>query len=67
MKDYGISYMPELEQILLEPKEPIINNKLDENKINELIDKKLQGLQGIKGEKGETGETPSDEKFNHAY
>ncbi|EAJ5193030.1 hypothetical protein RLQ69_000440 [Campylobacter jejuni] len=63
MKDYGISYMPELEQILLEPKEPIINNKLDENKINELIDKKLQGLQGIKGEKGETGETPSDEKL----
>ncbi|VEG62164.1 Uncharacterised protein [Campylobacter jejuni subsp. doylei] len=51
MKDYGISYMPELEQILLEPKEPIINNKLDENKINELMIKNYKDFQGIKGEK----------------
>ncbi|HEF1370009.1 TPA: hypothetical protein R8R64_000905 [Campylobacter jejuni] len=56
MKDYGISFIPDINQGLIEPSEPITSNKLDEKRVNELIDKKLEGIKGIKGEKGDKGD-----------
>ncbi|MFY0745415.1 hypothetical protein [Campylobacter sp. LH-2024] len=41
MKDYGISYIPNANQSFKEPSEPIVSDKLSIQKVNELIDKKL--------------------------
>ncbi|EDO8875398.1 hypothetical protein GN755_07465, partial [Campylobacter coli] len=41
MKDYGISYIPNANQSSKEPSEPIVSDKLNAQKVNELIDKKL--------------------------
>ncbi|MEQ4447975.1 hypothetical protein ABNO76_10000, partial [Campylobacter coli] len=41
MKDYGISYIPNANQSSKEPSEPIVSDKLSIQKVNELIDKKL--------------------------
>ncbi|EAK9856976.1 hypothetical protein XK07_02370 [Campylobacter lari] len=54
--DYGISYIPEDGQgSLIKPptqKPEVINKEF----IEDLIDKKLEGIEGIKGEKGDTGD-----------
>ncbi|EEA6143954.1 hypothetical protein G3782_001904, partial [Campylobacter coli] len=42
MKDYGISYIPNANQSSKEPSEPIVSDKLNAQKVNELIDKKLK-------------------------
>ncbi|EAJ6180027.1 hypothetical protein APK69_08810, partial [Campylobacter jejuni] len=42
MKDYGISFIPDINQGLIEPSEPIVSDKLNTQKVNELIDKKLK-------------------------
>ncbi|MCH3689589.1 hypothetical protein LZB76_02645 [Campylobacter lari] len=54
--DYGISYIPEDGQgSLIKP--PIQKPEvIDKEFIEDLIDKKLEGIEGIKGEKGDTGE-----------
>ncbi|ELL0365863.1 hypothetical protein Q6T00_001598 [Campylobacter jejuni] len=59
MKDYGISFIPDINQGLVEPNDPITGDKLDE-RINGLIDKKLKGVKGIKGEKGDKGDKGED-------
>lgn len=64
MKDYGISFIPDINQGLIEPSEPITSNKLDEKRVNELIDKKLEGIKGIKGEKGDKGDKGEDANSN---
>ncbi|EAI9042114.1 hypothetical protein CY750_08580 [Campylobacter jejuni] len=56
MKDYGISFIPDINQGSKEPSDPITSNKLDEKRVNELIDKKLEGVKGIKGEKEDKGD-----------
>lgn len=56
MKDYGISFIPEKGENQIPPNNPITSEKLDEKKVNELIDEKLKGLKGIKGDKGDKGE-----------
>ncbi|MBZ7942017.1 hypothetical protein [Campylobacter molothri] len=56
MKDYGISYIPNANQSSKEPSEPIVSDKLNEKRVNELIDRKLEGIKGIKGEKGDKGD-----------
>ncbi|EJH9379448.1 hypothetical protein NF807_001520 [Campylobacter jejuni] len=56
MKDYGISFIPDINQGSKEPNDPITSNKLDEKRVNELIDQRLEGLEGIKGEKGDKGD-----------
>ncbi|EAW0606365.1 hypothetical protein YZ24_05610, partial [Campylobacter lari] len=54
--DYGIFYIPEDGQgSLIKP--PIQKPEvIDKEFIEDLIDKKLEGIEGIKGEKGDTGE-----------
>ncbi|EHZ7377079.1 hypothetical protein QNF75_002013, partial [Campylobacter coli] len=42
MKDYGISFIPDINQGSKEPSEPIVSDKLNAQKVNELIDKKLK-------------------------
>lgn len=44
MKDYGISFIPDINQGSKEPSEPIVSDKLNAQKVNELIDKKLKLL-----------------------
>ncbi|HDV7508705.1 TPA: hypothetical protein RJ362_001182 [Campylobacter jejuni] len=56
MKDYGISFVPEKGENQIPPNNPITSEKLDEKKVNELIDKKLETISTIKGEKGDKGE-----------
>ncbi|WP_038814854.1 hypothetical protein [Campylobacter jejuni] len=56
MKDYGISFIPDINQGLIKPNDPITSDKLDEKRVNELIDQRLEGLEGIKGEKGDKGD-----------
>lgn len=42
MKDYGISFIPDINQGSKELSEPIVSDKLNAQKVNELIDKKLK-------------------------
>ncbi|HIC9225492.1 TPA: hypothetical protein ACW32H_001942, partial [Campylobacter jejuni] len=42
MKDYGISFIPDINQGSKESSEPIVSDKLNAQKVNELIDKKLK-------------------------
>ncbi|HHS6757477.1 TPA: hypothetical protein ACTOAE_001958, partial [Campylobacter jejuni] len=42
MKDYGISFIPDINQGSIKPNEPIVSDKLNAQKVNELIDKKLK-------------------------
>ncbi len=44
MKDYGISFIPDINQGSKEPSEPIVSDKLNAQKVNELIDKKLKQI-----------------------
>ncbi|EOB3878006.1 hypothetical protein ACIJBG_001949, partial [Campylobacter jejuni] len=39
---YGISFIPDINQGSKEPSEPIVSDKLNAQKVNELIDKKLK-------------------------
>ncbi|HDZ5055538.1 TPA: hypothetical protein RTH32_001467 [Campylobacter jejuni] len=64
MKDYGISYVPDNNQGLVEPNDPITSEKMDEKRVNELIDKKLEGVKGIKGDKGDKGDKGEDANSN---
>ncbi|HED5389955.1 TPA: hypothetical protein R5B43_000464 [Campylobacter jejuni] len=63
MKDYGISFVPEKGENQIPPNNPITSEKLDEKKVNELIDEKLKGLKGIKGDKGDKGDPFTYEDF----
>ncbi|TKX29519.1 hypothetical protein [Campylobacter estrildidarum] len=47
MKDYGISYIPSANQNSKEPSEPIVSDKVDVDKVNELIDKKIGNLNNL--------------------
>lgn len=60
MKDYGISFIPEKGENQIPPNNPITSEKLDEKKVNELIDEKLKDLKGIKGDKGDKGDKGED-------